>query len=113
MDLVDLDDRDFHICVDIEKGTQLGPVATTSIDDGRTVFAAYVTGHGRGQGLLKRTDDGGRTWSERLPVPDDWSTLLQVPTIFAMPGQDGGPRLLLFTGHYPIRLTVSDDLAET
>lgn len=66
-------------------------------------------GHGRGQLVLKRSPDGGLSWSERLPVPRSWSTALQVPTIYKCIDPQGATRLLVFTGHYPIRCSHSDD----
>ncbi len=40
--------------------------------DGKTIFATWTRGHGGTCGYLKRSDDGGRTWSQLLEVPDNW-----------------------------------------
>jgi len=68
--LLDLD-RDAHrqIVVDRQPGQYLGHVSTVLPEDGRTILAAYPMGHGRGPIVLKRSRDGGKTWSSRLPVP--------------------------------------------
>ena len=59
---------------------------------------------------MKRSPDGGRSWSERLPVPENWATSQEVPTLFrvrdTVPGRF---RLLLFSGLSPARLASSDD----
>ena len=39
---------------------------------------------------MKRSDDGGLTWSERLPTPASWATLMETPTVLqAGPGRRG------------------------
>ncbi len=70
---------------------------------------AYPKGHGQGPIVLKRSPDGGLTWSERLPVPENWATSQEVPTLFRVPTPEGGERLLLFSGLYPIRRALSED----
>lgn len=99
--------------VDKEEEQYLGHVSTAVLSDKQTIFAIYVVGHGRGQGVLKKSIDGGQSWSDRLNVPDSWSTLLQVPVIYRTVDKQGVSRLLLFTGHYPIRMSVSLDNGET
>jgi CubicO group peptidase (beta-lactamase class C family) len=99
-----------HVLVDREPGQYLGHVTTALLGDGRTILATYPKGHGKGAIVLKRSDDAGRTWSERLAVPDNWSTSLEVPTLFRVPDTtDGKWRLLMFSGLYPARLAQSDD----
>ena len=77
--------------------------------DGRTIFATWTLGHGGTCGYLKRSDDGGRTWSERLPTPQSWATSREVPTIHRVVGPEGTKRLILWSGLYPARLAVSED----
>jgi len=98
------------VVVDREPDQYLGHVTTTLLGDGRTMIAVYPKGHGKGAIVMKRSADAGRTWSERLPVPDNWSTSQEVPTIHRVPDPvRGGHRLLLFSGLYPARLASSDD----
>jgi len=68
--------------VDREAGVYLGHVSTVLLDDGRTILAVYPKGHGQGPIVLKRSGDGGRSWSDRLPVPESWATSKETPTIF-------------------------------
>jgi hypothetical protein len=95
--------------VDRAPGVYLGHVSTTTLDDRTTILAAYPKGHGRVPIILKRSTDGGQTWSERLPVPDSWATSLETPTIFNL----GKGALILFSGLYPIRAARSSDHGKT
>lgn len=108
---VDLDrDAGRHVVVDREPGQYLGHFTTTLLGDGRTILAAYPKGHGKGAIILRRSTDGGRSWSERLPVPANWAGSLETPTLFRVPDPVTGHwRLLLFSGLHPARMASSDD----
>ncbi len=95
--------------VDREPGQYLGHPTTALLEDGRTILTVYPKGHGRGAILFKRSRDGGRTWSERLPTPKSWETSLETPTIHRVVDRRGKKRLILFSGLYPIRMSVSED----
>jgi hypothetical protein len=98
-----------QIVVDREPGQYLGHPTTVLLEDGRTIITVYPKGHGRGAIVMKRSEDGGLTWSERLPVPDNWATSLEVPTIHRVVDREGVRRLIVFSGLYPIRMAVSGD----
>ena len=98
-----------QVVVDREPGQYLGHPTTVLLEDGRTILAVYPKGHGRGPIVLRRSTDGGRTWSDRLPVPDNWATSQETPTIHRVVGPDGTRRLILFSGLHPIRMSVSLD----
>ncbi len=66
--------------------------------DGKTMFAVWTYDHGRPCGPIKRSDDGGLTWSDFLDVPDNWSTVRDCPTIHRLIDPDGVERLFLFAG---------------
>jgi hypothetical protein len=95
--------------VDREAGQYLGHPTTVLLEDGRTMIAVYPKGHGRGAIVMKRSTNGGRTWSGRLPTPANWETSLEVPTIYRVVDAKGKKRLIMFSGLYPIRLAVSED----
>jgi hypothetical protein len=98
-----------QVVVDREPWQYLGHPTTVLLEDGRTILAVYPKGHGRGPIVMKRSPDGGLTWSERLPVPENWATSLETPTIHRVAGPDGKKRLIVWSGLYAARLSVSED----
>jgi endonuclease/exonuclease/phosphatase family metal-dependent hydrolase len=104
---------DLQVVVDREPGQYLGHPTTVLLEDGRTILAVYPKGHGRGAIVLKRSEDGGRTWSERLPVPANWATSQETPTIHRVVDARGTKRLVAFSGLHPIRSALSEDDGRT
>ncbi len=102
-------DRSRQVVVDRDPTQYLGHVSTVLLEDGRTILAVYPQGHGRGAIVLKRSSDGGRTWSDRQPVPASWATSLETPTIHRVVDASGRRRLILWSGRYPARLACSED----
>jgi hypothetical protein len=102
-----------QILVDREKGQYLGHPTTVLLDDRKTMLCVYPKGHGRGAIVMKRSKDAGLTWSPRLPTPESWKTSQEVPTIHQLSDRKGKKRLVLFSGLYPIRMSISEDQGET
>ena len=98
-----------QIIVDREKGQYLGHPTTVLLEDGKTILIVYPKGHGKGGIVYKRSKDGGKTWSERLPTPKSWVTSREVPTIHRVVDAKGTKRLIMWSGLYPARLAVSED----
>jgi hypothetical protein len=98
-----------QVVVDREPGQYLGHPTTVLLEDGRTMIAVYPKGHGRGAIVMKRSADGGLTWSDRLPVPENWATSLETPTIHRVVAKDGTKRFIVWSGVFPARLAVSED----
>jgi len=102
-----------QVIVDRQPSQYLGHPTTVLLDDGKTILAVYPKGHGSGAIVLKCSNDGGLTWSKRLPTPDNWTTSREVPTIYKLTDRHGRTRLILFSGLYPIRMSLSEDNGRT
>jgi hypothetical protein len=106
-------DTQRHVIVDREPGQYLGHPTTVLLEDGTTMLAVYPKGHGKGAIVYKRSKNGGRTWSERLPVPASWATSQEVPTLYRTVDPSGKKLLIMFSGLYPIRMARSEDDGKT
>lgn len=98
-----------QIIVDKEQGQYLGHPTTVLLEDNKTIITVYPKGHGRGAIVMKKSTDGGLTWSDRLAVPENWATSQEVPTIYRVIDPHGVKRLIMFSGLYPIRMAVSEN----
>tara|TARA_Y100001972_G_C7646847_1_gene325106 strand:+ start:474 stop:1688 length:1215 start_codon:yes stop_codon:yes gene_type:complete len=107
---IDLDvDEISQVVVDREEGQYLGHISTILLEDSKTILASYPKGHGRGPAILKRSEDGGKTWSDRLPVPESWATSRETPTLMRTVDAQGVKRIVMWSGLYPIRTSISED----
>ena len=97
------------ITVDREPGQYLGHPTTCLLDDGKTILCVYPKGHGKGPIVYKKSNDGGKSWSDRLKTPDSWSTSKETPTLHKVVDANGNKRLIMFSGLYPIRMAVSEN----
>lgn len=103
MALIDLaDDSSRHVM--IAPGTESryqGHPTTVLLPDGKTLYCVWSIDHGGPLGPIKRSDDGGLTWSNLLDVPDNWRQTRNCPTIYRLPDPEGIHRLFVFAGEGP------------
>lgn len=78
-----------------------GHPTTLLMPDGKTMFCVWTHGHGGTAGPLKRSDDGGKTWSEELPVPENWWKVKNCPAIYRLTDPQGVARLIVYAGQGP------------
>jgi hypothetical protein len=95
--------------VDRVPGERLGHTTSVLLGDGKTLLVAYTRGPSYGPIQLRRSEDGGKTWSSRATTPASWRTCRDAPTLHRVVDAQGTSRLLLFTGMYPIRVSRSED----
>ncbi|HND56472.1 MAG TPA: sialidase family protein, partial [Pirellulaceae bacterium] len=98
-----------QVVVDREEKQYLGHPTTLLLEDGRTMLIVYPKGHGKGAIQYQRSPDGGKTWSGRLPTPENWTTSQETPTIHRTVDASGKKRIILFSGLYPIRMAYTED----
>jgi hypothetical protein len=103
-----------QVIVDREAGQYLGHVSTVLLEDRKTMLIVYPKGHGKGPIVLKRSGDGGKTWSPRLSVPESWAGSLETPTIHGLiDPKTKRKRLIVWSGLYPARLAFSENDGKT
>ena len=107
------DDHFRQVTIDRETNQYLGHPTTVLLEDGKTILCVYPKGHGKGELVLKKSEDGGKTWSDRLPTPASWMTSKETPHIFPVTDKEGVKRLIIFSSLYPIRLSISEDAGDT
>ena len=106
-------DKHRQVIVDREPGQYLGHPTTVLMADGKTIFCVYPKGHGGPDALLKKSTDGGLTWSERLDVPDNWRTANNAPSLHRFMDPHGVERLFVLEGNPHMRQAMSLDQGET
>jgi flavin-dependent dehydrogenase len=80
-----------------------GHPTTLLLPDGKTIFAVWTLGHGGTCGPMKRSNDGGLTWSELLPTPENWTQAKNCPSLYRLTDPQGVSRLFAFAGSGPDR----------
>ncbi len=78
-----------------------GHPTTLLMPDGKTMFCVWTLNHGGPCGPMKRSDDGGLTWSELLPAPESWTQVKNCPAIYRLVDPQGVARLFVFAGQGP------------
>jgi hypothetical protein len=75
-----------------------GQPTTLLLPDQKTMFCVWTSKHGGACGPMKRSDDGGLTWSDLIAVPASWRQARNCPSIYRLVDPQGTPRLFVFAG---------------
>jgi hypothetical protein len=78
-----------------------GHPTTVLMPDGKTIYCVWTIGHGGTCGPMKRSEDGGKTWGELLPTPENWKQARNCPAIYRLADPQGVARLVVFAGRGP------------
>ena len=73
----------------------LGQPDMIETETGRLI-TAYPIGHGKGPLVMRISDDGGVTWTEKTDIPASWAGSQETPTLYTV-SHNGRERLLLIT----------------
>ena len=90
-----------------------GQVNTVLMNDGKTMFAVWTVGHGGQCGPMKKSIDGGLTWSNMLATPKNWQTVGSCPCIFRLKDTSGVERMFVFAGRPDLYQSMSLDEGKT
>ena len=60
------------------------------------LITAYPVGHGKGPLVMRISDDGGVSWTEKTDIPASWAGSQETPTLYTVT-VNGNERLLLIT----------------
>ena len=76
---IDLNDRkDLQTVISRDSKIYMGHPSSVLLDDARTMVMMFLDEHGKGRLMWTRSEDAGRSWSKRLPVPEGWDTPLEI-----------------------------------
>lgn len=91
-------DKGRQFLVDKQNGQYLGHPDSLILDDNKTIFTFYPMGHGKGEIVMKKSTNRGKTWSMRLPTPKSWAQSKETPTVYLIDKPDGSKRIELISG---------------
>lgn len=90
--------------------TYQGHPTTCLMADGKSMWAVWTLNHGGPCGPMKKSLDGGLTWSELLPYPEGWDECRNCPSIYRLTDRQGKERLsILCGGPRTMRQIISED----
>lgn len=98
--------------LDKNKNQYLGHVNSVLTNSGK-IIVVYPKGHGEGEIILKKSLDEGKSWFNGK-TPNSWKSSRETPTVYEFYNYlTDSFNLILFSGLYPIRSSISLDDGES
>jgi len=94
-------------------GQYLGQPNTVLLSDDKTIIVGYPEGHGHPNTILKKSTDGGYTWSDRLTTPENFIGDHYAPTLHLFRDAEGKERIIIFVVTPYIMTSISEDQGKT
>lgn len=88
----------------IEQGNDTnrqGHSSTILMPDNKTMFVIWTIGHGGPCGPLKKSVDGGLSWSDKIITPNNWQYHANCPPLYYLRDPEGYSRLFTFVSRGP------------
>ena len=113
---IDLSDKlELQVLSEDSRGKHSTQPHTVLFADGKTMLLTYKYGDRGPKFAIKRSEDGGLTWSDRLPVPESFGDRKGKfgPVLHRLTDRKGKKRLVLFTSFPWMRRAISEDDGQT
>lgn len=104
--------EDHQIVITPNPMQRQGHANSILMPDGKTMYVIWTIGHAGPCGQLKRSDDAGLTWSEMLPVPDNWTSYRNCPPLYLLRDQQGKERLTTYVNRTPYGMKMARSYSE-
>jgi len=105
--------KEQQVTVEKISGQYLGQPNTVLLADGKTIIVGYPEGHGHPNTILKKSEDGGLTWSDRLKTPGNFIDDHYAPTLHRLTDPKGKERIIIFVVTPYVMTSISEDNGQT
>ncbi|MFK8242881.1 glycoside hydrolase domain-containing protein [Facklamia sp. 252] len=84
--------------MDRKHAEYLGQPDMVKLNDDKTLITVYPKGHGHGEIVMRISEDGGKTWSDRILPDESWKGSKETPTLYTLDFTDGRQEVMMIYG---------------